>query len=194
MPERGHAASALRVPTLVTGIGLGGFFDGIVLHQVFQLHHMLSNTDADRFGIAGYDEGTVAGLRVNVLWDGIFHVATYILVLVGLVLLWRALQTTAPRPPWRLLWGGLLAGWGIFNVVEGVVDHHVLAIHHVYDTGDATTTLLLDLLFLAVGLIFLIVGRAMLRAAAVESQAAASDTGRADGMTESGGRIGRSTG
>ena len=159
MSQRQRAARALRVPAVVTGIGLGGFFDGIVLHQVFQLHHMLSNTDADRFGIANYDETTVAGLRVNVLWDGLFHVTTYILVVVGLVLLWRALQRSAPhRPPWSLLWGGLLLGWGLFNLVEGVVDHHILAIHHVYDTGDATTTLLLDLLFLASGLLFMGVG------------------------------------
>ena len=39
-----------------------------------------------------------------------------------------------------------------------MVDHHILAIHHVYDTGDATTTLLLDLLFLASGLLFMGVG------------------------------------
>jgi uncharacterized membrane protein len=25
------------------GLGLGGFFDGIVLHQVLQWHHMLSS-------------------------------------------------------------------------------------------------------------------------------------------------------
>ena len=158
MPERGDPATALRLPALVMGVGLGGFFDGILLHQVFQVHHMLSNTDGDRFGIARYDPSTVAGMRINMVWDGMFHVAAYILVLVGLVLLWRALRRTAQRPSWRMLWGGLLAGWGIFNLIEGVVDHHVLAIHHVYDTGDPTTTLLLDLLFLASGLVLLIVG------------------------------------
>ena len=167
MSERDDVVAALRTPAVVTGVGMGGFFDGIVLHQVLQLHHMLSNTEADRFGIAVYDEGTVAGLRANVLWDGLFHVATYILVLVGLLLLWRALRRTAPRRlPWRLLLGGLLAGWGLFNLVEGVIDHHILAIHHVYDTGDPGTTLLLDLLFLASGLVLLLVGWGMMRSAA----------------------------
>jgi uncharacterized membrane protein len=175
--ERDDEVSALRTPAVVTGIGLGGFFDGIVLHQVLQLHHMLSNTEADRFGIAVYDETTVAGLRTNVLWDGLFHVATYILVLAGLLLLWRALRRTAPqRLPWRLLWGGLLAGWGIFNLVEGIVDHHILAIHHVYDTGDPTTTLLLDLLFLASGVVLLLVGWSMMRSAT--RAAGAVDRGR----------------
>ncbi|HSK96784.1 MAG TPA: DUF2243 domain-containing protein [Euzebyales bacterium] len=159
-----QAAAQLRVPAIVTGVGLGGFFDGIFLHQVFQLHHMLSNTEEARFGIANYDETTIAGLRTNVLWDGLFHVTTYILVVVGLALLWRALQRMRPvRPPWSLLWGGLLAGWGGFNLVEGVVNHHVLAIHHVYDTGDPTTTLVLDLLFLTSGVALMAVGRVLMR-------------------------------
>ena len=25
----------------------------------------------------------------------------------------------------------MLAGWGLFNLVEGLVDHHLLGIHHV---------------------------------------------------------------
>ena len=36
-------------------------------------------------------------------------------------------------PPWRLHVGVLLAGWGGFNLVEGLVDHQLLGIHHVRD-------------------------------------------------------------
>jgi uncharacterized membrane protein len=32
-------------PALLLGIGLGGFVDGIVLHQILQWHHMLTATD-----------------------------------------------------------------------------------------------------------------------------------------------------
>ncbi len=60
------------------GLGLGGFFDGIVLHQVLQWHHMLSS--------AGYPPDSVANLQVNTFWDGVFHSATYALVLLGLAL------------------------------------------------------------------------------------------------------------
>lgn len=49
---------------ILFGLGLGGFFDGIVLHQLLQWHHMLTS--------AGYPPDTVANLRVNTLWDGIF--------------------------------------------------------------------------------------------------------------------------
>jgi uncharacterized membrane protein len=27
----------------------------------------------------------------------------------------------------------MLVGWGAFNVVEGIVDHHILELHHVRD-------------------------------------------------------------
>ena len=33
---------------MLYGIGLGGFVDGIVLHQVLQWHHMVSDVDATR--------------------------------------------------------------------------------------------------------------------------------------------------
>ncbi len=33
----------LTTASLVLGIGLGGFVDGIVLHQILQIHEMLSN-------------------------------------------------------------------------------------------------------------------------------------------------------
>ena len=42
----------------------------------------------------------------------------------------------------------MLVGWGIFNLVEGLVDHHVLGIHHVR-AGEHQ--LAWDLGFLALG-------------------------------------------
>jgi uncharacterized membrane protein len=44
---------------------------------------------------------------------------------------------------------GLAAvGWGLFNVVEGIVDHHVLGIDHVREGANETAW---DLAFLAFG-------------------------------------------
>lgn len=177
MSEQRAALRSLRAPAIVTGVGLGGFFDGIVFHQVLQWHHMLSNSGADRVGLPAYDETTLDGLRANVLWDGIFHVTTYVLVVVGLALLWRGLRRTGPaRPPWPMLWGGLLTGWGVFNLVEGVINHHLLAIHHVYDTGDPTTTLLVDLVFLGSGAALLAVGALLMRRALSAAGRETSDT------------------
>jgi uncharacterized membrane protein len=65
---------------ILFGLGLGGFFDGIILHQVLQWHHMLTD--------AGYPATSVENLKINTLWDGLFHTATYIFVVLGLVVLW----------------------------------------------------------------------------------------------------------
>jgi uncharacterized membrane protein len=62
-----------RAAGLMYGIGLGGFVDGIVLHQLLQWHHMVSD-------VSQYTVTTVAGLEVNTLADGFFHVATWLFV------------------------------------------------------------------------------------------------------------------
>jgi uncharacterized membrane protein len=108
------------------GLGLGGFFDGIVMHQVLQWHHMLT--------AAGYPATSVENLEVNTLWDGVFHATTYAFVVLGLVVLWRASRRTHIRWSSKLLAGSMLIGFGIFNLVEGIVDHHLLGIHHVNET------------------------------------------------------------
>ena len=158
-----RAVPSVLAPGLLLGVGLGGFVDGILLHQVLQWHHMLSNTSDDRIGIDHYPVDTVAGLEVNTLWDGFFHVATWVAVVVGLALLWR--RVTRSPGPWsrRSLLGAVLAGWGLFNLVEGIVDHHLLQIHHVRQVGDVDNVLLWDLGFLAVGAAFLAIGLILYR-------------------------------
>ena len=63
---------------MLLGIGLGGFVDGIVLHQILQWHHMLTSEGS-------YPPDTVAGLETNTLWDGLFHASTWVAVTIGLV-------------------------------------------------------------------------------------------------------------
>ncbi|MFJ4244659.1 DUF2243 domain-containing protein [Streptomyces iakyrus] len=126
----------LRLPGIVLGVGMGGFADGILLHQLLQWHHMLSSTNQDRIGVKYYDPHTVSGLEMNTLWDGVFHTVCWLAVLLGLAVLYARVTHDRLRV-WtsRVLWGWMLVGWGLFNLVEGVLDHHVLGIHHVY-AGD----------------------------------------------------------
>jgi uncharacterized membrane protein len=152
-----------RVPTILLGIGLGGFFDGILLHQVLQWHHMLSTP---------YPPDTVANLELNTLADGLFHLATWVITALAIVATWMTLRETRGRPSWRVLVGGVLAGWGGFNVLEGIVDHQILGIHHVRPGPDQ---LIWDLGFLAWGAVMLVVGAVMLRRArAVDGASEAS--------------------
>lgn len=156
-------APALLAPGLLLGVGLGGFVDGILLHQVLQWHHMLSNTQDDRVGLGDYPVDTVAGLEVNTLWDGFFHVATWIAVVVGLIVLCNRVVRSGEPFSRRSLLGAVLAGWGLFNLVEGLVDHHLLQVHHVRQVGDVDNVLLWDLGFLALGAALVVTGLALYR-------------------------------
>jgi uncharacterized membrane protein len=153
--------SRLRWAGILLGIGLGGFFDGIVLHQILQWHHMLTSQ-------GNYPADTVAGLQVNTLWDGLFHAVTYVATAAGLFLLWSAARQ--PHNTWstKLLLGLLLMGWGSFNLVEGLVDHQILGIHHVNETVPSDQWIWWDLAFLLWGAVMLIGGWALARASESE--------------------------
>lgn len=144
----------VKAPGIILGIGLGGFFDGIFLHQVFQLHHMFSSV---------ITPDTVPGLRMNTLGDGFFHTVTWLAVLIGLGILYSRV-THARRHVWgsAVLWGWMLHGWGWFNLVEGLIDHEILGIHHVY---AGSNQVLWDMLFLASGVIFILAGWSIARRA-----------------------------
>ena len=158
LPTRhGPTTSWSRSPVVacvLLGVGLGGFVDGIVLHQILQWHHMLTAT-------GDHPADTVAGLETNTLADGLFHAATWVFVLVGIVVLRRAWASGRRAPTVRSQIGGLLAGWGLFNLVEGLIDHLLLGVHHVRD--DLGGPLGWDLGFLAFGAALVAGGLALAR-------------------------------
>ena len=134
---------------MLLGVGFGGFVDGIVLHQILQWHHMLTST-------GDHPADTVPGLEANTAADGLFHAATWVFLVAGVVLLRRAWADGEAGPSLRVLVGMMLAGWGLFNVVEGVVDHHLLGVHDVRD--DVADPLWWNVGFLAFGAALMIVG------------------------------------
>jgi uncharacterized membrane protein len=148
-----EAPATARFPLaagLLFGIGLGGFFDGIVLHQLLQWHHMLSSH--------GHPPTSLEHLSVNTFWDGVFHAATYACVLAALLLLWRQGRTRPIRWSWRQLFGSLLLGFGGFNIVEGSINHHLLGLHHVNETVAREHWPLWDWGFLLISAVMLGVG------------------------------------
>lgn len=124
-PSRSYLSPApLTTASMVLGIGLGGFIDGIILHQILQWHEMLS---------AKIPATDYVGKSVNMFWDGVFHFFCLLVVLVGVVLLWKLLRRQDIDKSGKLLAAGLLAGWGLFNIVEGLIDHHLLRLHNVFE-------------------------------------------------------------
>jgi uncharacterized membrane protein len=138
---------------LVLGVGLGGFFDGILLHQILQWHNMLS---------AVVPPTDLVTMKYNMVWDGIFHAAVWTACCVGIGLLFRAGRRRDVAWSGRVLAGSLVAGWGLFNLVEGTIDHHLLGLHHVHP-GDGQ--LAWDAGFVLIGGAgFLLLGYAIARA------------------------------
>ena len=144
-----------RAPGILLGIGLGGFVDGIVLHQILQWHHMLSSEGS-------YPKTTVSGLETNTLWDGLFHAFTLVAVIVGLWFVWKRAAEWRWAGSGRALVGWILVGWGSFNLVEGLVDHQILGIHHVRE-GPGVNETVWDIAFLAFGALLIGVGTLLAR-------------------------------
>lgn len=159
--QRNPTAATAAVPAnrqarrafLVLGVGLGAFVDGIVLHQIVQWHHLVSAEGE-------HDMRTLAGLEANTLADGLFHLAAFALTAAGVAMLTCAARDDGPlrRLGGPTIVGTLLAGWGAFNLVEGVVNHHLLTLHHVRDdvadpTGWDVGFLMLSAAILAIGVL-----------------------------------------
>lgn len=151
--------SPLITAGILLGLGFGGLFDGILLHQILQWHHMLSSVRPAT---------TVAQMKLNMVWDGLFDATTWILTLLGVICLWRAGKRD--DVPWssNTFFGSLLLGAGIFNVVEGLIDHEILGIHHV---KPGPNELAWDIGFLAIGAILATLGWILVQKGKQESTA-----------------------
>lgn len=127
------------------GFGLGGFFDGILLHQILQWHHLLSLVEG------------VGDIRNQVVMDGLFHALMYVIAAAGLVLLWRSRNEFCAPTAGRLLFGDVLVGFGVWHVLDSVLSHWVLGIHRI--KLDSPNPLVWDLIwFVGFGLLPLLLG------------------------------------
>jgi uncharacterized membrane protein len=128
------------------GFGLGGFFDGILLHQILQWHHLLSAVDQAR-----------GNLRLLILTDGLFHLLMYVVCAVGLGLLLRSRRHFAEEGAGQRLIATLLIGFGGWHLVDALLSHWILGLHRV--RMDVGNPLVWDLAWLAVfGLVPMLAG------------------------------------
>lgn len=133
-----HTQRSGLIGCFALGLSIGGVFDGILLHQILQWHHLLSGI-ADR----------AADLRFQVMADGVFHAAMYILLLIGLGFLWRQRRdpdtsqfAAASAMAWTFM------GFGAWHLVDAVLSHWLLGLHRV--KMDSPNPFFWDLLWLAV--------------------------------------------
>ena len=135
----------LRWSGALLGFSLGGFFDGILLHQILQWHHLLSNVEA------------VQDMRLQILADGLFHAFMYLIAAAALYKLWRARGLYAQAGADVALWSHALIGFGVWHIVDSVVSHWITGIHRI--RIDSANPLFWDLLwFFAFGVLPLVAG------------------------------------
>ena len=115
------------IPAVVIGVGIGGFFDGIVLHQILQWHHLVSSrVPAD----------SLSGLQANTFADGLFHQVMWLIVVIGVLLFVREIGGRHEPGAVRRLVAGSLIGFGLFNVGDQVFFHLLLELHHIRPGPD----------------------------------------------------------
>ncbi len=132
------------------GIGLGGFLNDIVLRQILQCHQILSSR---------LPPGTLEAANCNLLWAGVAGLFNLAMTVTGLALLFRAARHCVALSG-RALVGAMLSGWGLFIVVEGLLDHQLLEAHHMPSDLDH---LVWDLAYLLFGAVLMMIGSAVVR-------------------------------
>lgn len=155
-------SSAQRFPRrlwwggFLMGFGFGGLFDGVVLHQLLQWHHVVSSR---------VPPDTLQSLRANILADGLLNAVMTGLLLLGFALAWSARMrgSSLPRSGLFLLGLGVL-GWGAFNVYDSLVHHWLLGLHHIRE-GAHHVEAAYDRGFFALALALLLAGYALVRRA-----------------------------
>ncbi|MEV4701720.1 DUF2243 domain-containing protein [Actinoplanes sp. NPDC049316] len=98
---------------VLLGVGVAGFVDETVFHQLLHWHHF-------------YDKSTPA---MGLISDGLFHAGSWFCTVGALFLVADLRRRAAFRAtPW---WGGLLLGAGAFQLYDGTVQHKLLGLHQI---------------------------------------------------------------
>lgn len=140
---------------IVAGLALGAILDALVFCHLLQWHHVAPGTPHPLVALVD--------LEIKTVWDGLFHTSTFMLG-VGLILSWRQERWAWLWESRRLLAASCLMGLGLFNLVEGLINHHLLGVHHFNVNAASYQSFFWDAGYLAWGVVMLSMGAQVLRA------------------------------
>lgn len=98
---------------ILFGLGLVGFLDETVFHQLLHWHHF-------------YDKSTT---DIGLVSDGLFHAFSWFAT-IGSSFMMAALHR---QKAWRasLWWSGVLLGGGAFQLYDGIIQHKLMRLHQI---------------------------------------------------------------
>lgn len=144
-PEAAKSTARSILTGVLIGIGVAGFLDETVFHQLLHWHHF-------------YDKSSMSAGLVS---DGFFHAGSWLSIVTGLFL-FADLQRRGATVPKRL-WAGAFLGWGGFQVYDGLIQHKVLRLHQIRYSVDIVPY---DLAWNILGGLGIVVGAVLLFGAA----------------------------
>ena len=153
-PSRGPTRTLLWIGVIL-GIGIVGTLDEIVLHQLLQWHNFYVHTTE----------------YWRIVSDGIFHLVTAGLLLLGALLLWRNRRLLSRSMDARPLIAGILFGMGGFNLFDGTIQHKILQLHPVREGVE--NILPYDLVYNGLAIVLLVISWIVWRSVAAREDAAA---------------------
>ena len=143
--QLGEATRTLLRTGIILGIGVVGTLDEVVLHQLLQWHNFYVH--AEPFW--------------RIVSDGLFHLVTSGLLVLGSFLLWSRRDLIASTRDGRALAAGILFGMGGFNLFDAIVNHKILRLHPVRE--NVANILPYDLAFGSIAVALLVVGALLWR-------------------------------
>lgn len=121
---------------LLVGFALGGFFDGILLHQILQWHHLLS----------GLDDPLGSDLNFQITMDGLFHLLMYLVAIIGVVLLLSGRAVGGRAGTTADILRLVLIGFATWHIADAVLSHWLLGLHRI--RMDTDTPIVWDVAWL----------------------------------------------
>ena len=140
-PEAARSTGRSILAGVLIGIGVAGFLDETVFHQLLHWHHF-------------YDKSSMSAGLVS---DGLFHAGSWLSIVTGLFL-FADLQRRGATVPKRL-WAGAFLGWGGFQVYDGLIQHKVLRLHQIRYSVDTAPY---DLVWNILGGLGIVIGAVLL--------------------------------
>lgn len=144
--DRRRARGWVLALAVITGVGLMGAIDAIAFHHLLRWHNLYVHAGADWRAIG----------------DGLLHLATTSMLLVGLTMLWRRRALVAAgRVGGGVLLGGVWLGMGAFQLLDGTLFHLVLRLHPVREGFESV--LVYDVVWIGSALALLALGGVVVR-------------------------------